>query len=112
MFESGVKVNYNNVKMHNNYAMELKSAGRFEEAQKHYLVRQTNNIDCVLYVMCVSTCVRLQSKWSLIMLKSTLIMAIYYQKLKITMKQLRSETIEIVEICVKHFHVITALKRL
>ena len=46
------------------------------------------------------------------MLKSTLIMAIYYQKLKITMKQSRSETVEIVKICVKNFYIITALKRL
>lgn len=46
------------------------------------------------------------------MLKSTLIMAIYYQKLKISMKQLRSETIEIMKICLRHYRVITALKRL
>jgi tetratricopeptide (TPR) repeat protein len=36
LFESGVKMNPNNVKMINNYAMELKSAARFEESQKYY----------------------------------------------------------------------------
>ena len=38
LFESGVRVNPNNVKLLNNYAMELKSAGRLEESQRHYLV--------------------------------------------------------------------------
>lgn len=38
LFQSGVKVNPNNVKLRNNLAMELKSAGRLEEAQHHYLV--------------------------------------------------------------------------
>jgi len=36
LFESGVEVNPNNVKLHNNYAMELKSAGRIEEAREQY----------------------------------------------------------------------------
>lgn len=38
LFKSGVKVNPNNVKLRNNLAMELKSAGRLEEAQRQYLV--------------------------------------------------------------------------
>lgn len=38
LFMSGVKVNPNNVKLRNNLAMELKSAGRLEEAQRQYLV--------------------------------------------------------------------------
>lgn len=36
LFESGVKVIPENVKIRNNYAMELKSAGRLEEAKFHY----------------------------------------------------------------------------
>ena len=38
LFRSGAVTNPNNVKMHNNYAMELKERGRFEEARHHYLV--------------------------------------------------------------------------
>ena len=38
LFESGVQVNPNNVKLHNNYAMELKSAGRVVEAREQYKV--------------------------------------------------------------------------
>lgn len=41
LFTSGVKVNPNNVKLRNNLGMELKSAGRLEEAQHHYLVRSS-----------------------------------------------------------------------
>ena len=38
LFESGVRVNPNNVKLHNNYAMELKAAGRIQEARNQYKV--------------------------------------------------------------------------
>ena len=38
LFESGVKTNPNNVKLRNNYAMELKSAGRITEARAQYEV--------------------------------------------------------------------------
>ncbi|XP_019850995.1 PREDICTED: transmembrane and TPR repeat-containing protein 1-like [Amphimedon queenslandica] len=38
LFESGVRANPGNVKLHNNYAMELKSAGRFKEAEKYYKI--------------------------------------------------------------------------
>ena len=38
LFMSGVKVNPNNVKLRNNLGMELKAAGRLEEAQHQYLV--------------------------------------------------------------------------
>ena len=38
LFESGTKVNYGNVKVRNNYGMELKAAGRIEEARAHYQV--------------------------------------------------------------------------
>ena len=36
LYKSGVKLNPNNPKMHNNYAMELKNAGVNVEAEKHY----------------------------------------------------------------------------
>lgn len=39
LFTSGVKVNPSNVKLRNNLGMELKSAGRLEEAQHQYRVR-------------------------------------------------------------------------
>ena len=42
LFESGVKVIPENVKIQNNYAMELKSAGRLEEAKLHYQVDHIN----------------------------------------------------------------------
>ena len=38
LFESGVRVNPANVKLHNNYAMELKAAGRIQEARNQYKV--------------------------------------------------------------------------
>lgn len=38
LFESGVKVIPENVKIRNNYAMELKSAGRLDEARLQYQV--------------------------------------------------------------------------
>jgi tetratricopeptide (TPR) repeat protein len=38
LFTAGVKVNPNNVKLRNNLGMELKSAGRLEEAQHQYLM--------------------------------------------------------------------------
>ena len=38
LFESGVKVNPMNVKIRNNYGMELKAVGRVEEARIQYLV--------------------------------------------------------------------------
>lgn len=41
LYASGVKVLPTNVKMHNNYAMELKAIGRVEEARKHYKVFTT-----------------------------------------------------------------------
>ena len=42
LFRSGTVTNPNNVKMHNNYAMELKERGRFDEARIHYLVSRQN----------------------------------------------------------------------
>ena len=39
LFESGVKVIPMNVKIRNNYAMELKGRGQTEEARKQYQVR-------------------------------------------------------------------------
>ena len=36
LFTSGVKINPANVKLRNNLGMELKSAGRLEEAQHQY----------------------------------------------------------------------------
>ena len=39
LFESGVKTLPQNVKMRNNYAMELKSRGLKEEARSQYKVR-------------------------------------------------------------------------
>ena len=39
LFESGVKTNPSNVKLRNNYAMELKSANRITEARAQYEVR-------------------------------------------------------------------------
>ena len=38
LFESGVKINPMNVKLRNNYGMELKAIGRVEEARRQYLV--------------------------------------------------------------------------
>lgn len=38
LFESGVCVNPMNVKLRNNYGIELKAAGRVEEARYQYLV--------------------------------------------------------------------------
>lgn len=38
LFESGVRVNPNNVKLHNNYGMELKATGRTQEARRQYKV--------------------------------------------------------------------------
>ena len=38
LFTAGVKVNPNNVKLRSNLGMELKGAGRLEEAQHQYLV--------------------------------------------------------------------------
>ena len=38
LFTAGVRVNPDNVKLRNNLGMELKSAGRLEEAQHQYLV--------------------------------------------------------------------------
>ena len=38
MYESGVRMNPRNVKMYNNYGLELKAAGRINEAEKSYLV--------------------------------------------------------------------------
>ena len=40
LYASGVKVLPSNVKMHNNYAMELKGIGSVEEARRHYKVSQ------------------------------------------------------------------------
>ncbi|KAI6654814.1 Transmembrane and TPR repeat-containing protein 4-like [Oopsacas minuta] len=37
LYKSGVKLNPQNPKMHNNYAMELKDSGRDAEAELHYL---------------------------------------------------------------------------
>ena len=37
LYKSGVKLNPQNPKMHNNYAMELKTAGQDAEAERHYL---------------------------------------------------------------------------
>ena len=44
LFESGINVNPKNVKLQNNYAMELKSAEQLEKSKKHYLVRQKSMI--------------------------------------------------------------------
>ena len=41
LFISGVKINPANVKLRNNLGMELKSAGRLEEAQHQYRVYLT-----------------------------------------------------------------------
>jgi len=41
LYAAGVKVLPANVKMHNNYAMELKGIGHVEEARKHYKVFTT-----------------------------------------------------------------------
>lgn len=38
LFKSGVRVNPNNVKLRNNYGIELKAAGRVEEARRQYQV--------------------------------------------------------------------------
>ena len=49
LYESGVKVLPQNVKMRNNYAMELKSIGLREQARKQYEVKHTLGLSiCVL----------------------------------------------------------------
>lgn len=42
LFESGVRVNPLNVKLRNNYGIELKSAGRVTEALHQYKVTTVN----------------------------------------------------------------------
>ena len=49
LFESGVRVNPNNVKLHNNYGMELKAAGRIQEARNQYKVLRISYL--VLYTL-------------------------------------------------------------
>ena len=57
LFESGVRVNPNNVKLHNNYGMELKAAGRIQEARNQYKVLTYSvyivNDDCVTNITIV-----------------------------------------------------------
>ena len=59
LFESGVRVNPNNVKLHNNYGMELKAAGRIQEARNQYKVLTYSvyivNDDCVTNVATVQS---------------------------------------------------------
>ena len=45
LFISGVKVNPMNVKLRNNLGLELKAAGRLEEAQHQYLVCRDKHLN-------------------------------------------------------------------
>lgn len=86
LFESGVKVIPENVKIRNNYAMELKSAGRLDEASLQYQVL-LSSWHTKLHNFFSSN----PWSWTLTMGKSTSTMATYYMILEICPKLQSSE---------------------
>jgi len=44
LYKSGILLNPRNVKMYNNYGLELKSSGRVREAEQQYMVSVKNPV--------------------------------------------------------------------